>query len=137
MGVNIKVLAEHLNLSVSTVSRAMRDSYEISESTKSRVREMALQLNYSPNPYASSLRKQNSKTIAVVIPEITNNFFSLAIKQIPTATAFAFWTAVTLILPKISEISIFNQRISWAEVFFMLLIMVGILGLKIYSVQPK
>lgn len=64
-------------------------------------------------------------------------FFSLAIKQIPTATAFAVWTAVTLILLKLSEISIFNQRISWAEVFFMLLIMVGILGLKIYSVQPK
>lgn len=82
MGVNIKVLAERLNLSVSTVSRAMRDSYEISESTKTRVREMALQLDYSPNPYASSLRKQNSKTIAVVIPEITNNFFSLAINGI-------------------------------------------------------
>jgi len=63
--------------------------------------------------------------------------FSLAIKQIPTATAFAVWTAVTLILLKLSEISIFNQRMSWAEVFFMLLIMVGILGLKIYSVQPK
>jgi len=63
--------------------------------------------------------------------------FSLAIKQIPTATAFAVWTAATLILLKLSEISIFNQRMSWAEVFFMLLIMVGILGLKIYSVQPK
>lgn len=64
-------------------------------------------------------------------------FFSLAIKQIPAATAFAVWTAVTLILLKLSEISIFNQRISWPEVFFMLLIMAGILGLKIYSVQPK
>lgn len=63
--------------------------------------------------------------------------FSLAIKQIPTATAFAVWTAVTLILLKLSEVSIFNQRMSWPEVFFMLLIMVGILGLKIYSAQPK
>src|SRR6201990_2838220 len=63
--------------------------------------------------------------------------FSLAIKQIPTATAFAVWTAVTLILLKISEVSFLSQRISWPEVFFMLLIMVGILGLKIYSIQPK
>jgi LacI family transcriptional regulator len=82
MSVNIKTLAEHLNLSISTVSRALRDSYEISESTKARVKEMALQLNYQTNPYASSLRKHRSKTIAVVIPEITNNFFSQAINGI-------------------------------------------------------
>lgn len=63
--------------------------------------------------------------------------FSLAIKQIPTATAFAVWTAVTLLLLKVSEVAIFSQRISWPEVFFMMLIMVGILGLKGYSVQPK
>lgn len=63
--------------------------------------------------------------------------FSLAIKQIPTATAFAVWTAITLILLKIAELTLFNQRISWMEVFFMLLIMVGILGLKVYSIQSK
>lgn len=63
--------------------------------------------------------------------------FSLAIKQIPTATAFAVWTAITLILLKIAELTLFNQRISWMEVFFMMLIMAGILGLKIYSIQPK
>ena len=63
--------------------------------------------------------------------------FSLAIKQIPTATAFAVWTAITLILIKTAELTFFNQRISWAEVFFLLLIMVGILGLKIYSIQTK
>ncbi|MBI1343298.1 MAG: substrate-binding domain-containing protein [Terrimonas sp.] len=82
MSVNIKMLAERLNLSISTVSRALRDSYEISESTKIRVKEMAAALNYHANPYASSLRKHRSKTIAVVIPEITNNFFSLAINGI-------------------------------------------------------
>jgi len=63
--------------------------------------------------------------------------FSLAIKQIPTATAFAVWTAITLILLKIAELTLFNQRISWMEMFFMMLIMAGILGLKIYSIQPK
>jgi quaternary ammonium compound-resistance protein SugE len=63
--------------------------------------------------------------------------FSLAIKQIPTATAFAVWTAITLIMIKIAELTLFNQRISWLEVFFMMLIMVGILGLKVYSIQPK
>jgi quaternary ammonium compound-resistance protein SugE len=63
--------------------------------------------------------------------------FSLAIKQVPTATAFAVWTAVTLVLIKLAELTFFQQRISLPEVFFMLLIMVGILGLKIYAVQVK
>lgn len=80
--VNIKQLAQQLNLSISTVSRALNDSYQISEKTKIQVRELARKLNYHPNPYASSLRKHNSKTIAVVVPEIANNFFTLAIKGI-------------------------------------------------------
>ena len=76
------MLAKSLNVSISTVSRALRDSYEISDETKLRVKEMAMKLNYHPNPYASGLRKHKSKTIAVVIPEITNNFFALAINGI-------------------------------------------------------
>jgi quaternary ammonium compound-resistance protein SugE len=63
--------------------------------------------------------------------------FSLAIKQLPTAVAFAVWTATTLIFIKIAEFVFFQQRISFVEVLFMLLIMVGILGLKIYAVQVK
>jgi LacI family transcriptional regulator len=80
--VNIKVLAEQLQLSVSTISKALRDSYEISDETKKKVLELATQLNYVPNPYASSLRKKKSKTIAVVLPEVADNFFSLAINGI-------------------------------------------------------
>ncbi len=64
-------------------------------------------------------------------------FFSTAIKQIPTAMAFAVWTAITLIFLKVAEVLIFHQRISWPEVFFMLLIMVGILGLKIYAAPAR
>jgi quaternary ammonium compound-resistance protein SugE len=64
-------------------------------------------------------------------------FFSTAIKQIPTAMAFAVWTATTLIFLKIAEVSFFHQRISWPEVIFMMLIMVGILGLKIYAAPAK
>jgi LacI family transcriptional regulator len=80
--VNIKVLAEQLQLSVSTISKALRDSHEISDETKKKVLELASQLNYIPNPYASSLRKKKSKTIAVVLPEVADNFFSLAINGI-------------------------------------------------------
>ena len=80
--VNIKVLADQLQLSVSTISKALRDSYEISDETKKKVLKLATQLNYIPNPYASSLRKKKSHTIAVVLPEVADNFFSLAINGI-------------------------------------------------------
>lgn len=63
--------------------------------------------------------------------------FSNAIKHIPTATAFAVWTATTLIFLKIAEMVFFHGRISFIEVFFMLLIMAGIFGLKIFASPAK
>ena len=80
--VNIKKLASILNISISTVSKALKDSHDISKETKERVVALANELNYQPNPHASSLRKAKSKTIAVIIPEIANNYFSLAINGI-------------------------------------------------------
>ncbi|HEV8286141.1 MAG TPA: LacI family DNA-binding transcriptional regulator [Chitinophagaceae bacterium] len=80
--VDLKKLAKLLNLSISTVSKALRDSYDISKETKERVIALANELNYQPNPHASSLRRHKSKTIAVIIPEIANNFFTLAINGI-------------------------------------------------------
>lgn len=73
---DIKALAKELGLSPSTVSRALRDSHEISQSTKDRVKVLADKLNYQPHPYASSLRKSNSKTIGIIVPEVANNFFA-------------------------------------------------------------
>jgi LacI family transcriptional regulator len=84
--VNLKKLAKELNLAVSTVSRALRDSHEISPQTKERVRELAAKLGFQPNPHASSLRQNKSKTIAVIIPEIENNFFSQVINGIESIT---------------------------------------------------
>jgi len=75
---NLKKLAKMLNLSVSTVSRALRDSHEISRETKERVKALAIKSGFQPNPHASSLRQNKSKTIAVIVPEIQNNFFAQA-----------------------------------------------------------
>lgn len=80
--VDLKKLAQILNLSVSTISKALRDSYDISKETKEKVVALANELNYHPNPHASSLRRSKSKTIAVIIPEIANNYFTLAINGI-------------------------------------------------------
>ena len=80
--VNIKKLAQLLGLSIATVSKALRDSYDISKETKEKVIKLARELNYQPNPHASSLRRHSSKTIAVIIPEIANNYFTLVIDGI-------------------------------------------------------
>jgi LacI family transcriptional regulator len=77
--VNLKDLAKALNISVSTVSKALRDSHEIGEETKKKVVAKAQIMGYSPNPYAGFLRNQKSKTIAIVLPELTNNYFIQAI----------------------------------------------------------
>lgn len=80
--VNLKKLAKELNLAVSTVSRALRDSHEISQETKDRVKALAVEWGFQPNAHASSLRQNRSKTIGVIIPEIENNFFSQIINGI-------------------------------------------------------
>jgi LacI family transcriptional regulator len=79
---NLKKLAEELNLSFSTVSKALRDSHEISVTTKNRVIAKANELNYQVNPLASSFRKQKTKTIALIIPEVVNDFFGPVINGI-------------------------------------------------------
>ena len=80
--VTIKDIAKALNLSTSTVSRALRGSYEINAETKRIVIEYAEKVSYSPNPIALSLKESKSKAIGVIVPEIANHFFSQAINGI-------------------------------------------------------
>jgi LacI family transcriptional regulator len=82
MSVTIRKIAVDLKLAVSTVSKALRDSHEISSETKQRVSDYASKLDYLPNPYASSLKKRRSCNIAVVLPEVADSFFSIAINGI-------------------------------------------------------
>jgi len=81
---SISDLAAQLNLSVSTVSRALSHNSRISEATKQRVWDLARQLNYQPNHLAAALRKGRSNTIGVVIPHIDGQFFALVVKGIET-----------------------------------------------------
>ncbi|MGF7232218.1 LacI family DNA-binding transcriptional regulator [Arachidicoccus sp.] len=80
--VTIKILAKELGLSTAAISKALHDSHEISVATKQRVLALAKELNYIPNPYASSLRHRKSNTLAVVLPDVTDSFFSEAINGI-------------------------------------------------------
>ena len=80
--VTIKDIAKELGLSTSTVSRALRDSYEISEETKKIVLEYAKKIHYHPNPIALGLKERRTKSIGVIVCEIANSFFSQAINGI-------------------------------------------------------
>ena len=80
--VTIKDIAKALGLSTSTVSRALRDSYEISQETKKLVLDYAAKINYHPNPIALSLKERRSRTIGIVVSEIANSFFSQVINGI-------------------------------------------------------
>lgn len=80
--VTIKDIAKALGLSTSTVSRALRDSYEISPGTKKLVLEYAEKINYHPNPIALSLKERRSRSIGVIVSEIANSFFSQTINGI-------------------------------------------------------
>jgi multidrug transporter EmrE-like cation transporter len=62
-------------------------------------------------------------------------FFSMALKTLPTATAMAVWMALALIFIKISEVVFFQDKFNWSEAFFLLLISIGIVGLKVTNSQ--
>lgn len=71
----LKSIASHFKVSVSTVSKAINDSYEISEGLRESIKEYARSNNYKPNRIALNLLNRNTKTIGVVIPNILNYFF--------------------------------------------------------------
>lgn len=80
--ITIKDIAKALGFSTSTVSRALRDSHEISPETKRIVLEYAEKNNYHPNPIALSLKERRSRSIGVIICEIANSYFSQVINGI-------------------------------------------------------
>lgn len=80
--VTIKDLAKILGISVSTVSRALKNHPDISVETKQSVQELAQKLKYEPNALALNLRRKKTNTIGVIIPEIVHHFFSSVISGI-------------------------------------------------------
>ena len=80
----LKDLAKELEVSVSTVSKALSDSHEISTTTKQKIVELAKKRHYTPNNIAVNLRKRETKTIGVIIPNIFNHFYTKILSGIET-----------------------------------------------------
>lgn len=74
--ITIHDIAKELDISASTVSRALHNHPRISQATREAVQELATRYNYQPNVMASSLRKGQSRTVGVIVPRINRNFFA-------------------------------------------------------------
>ena len=80
--ITLKQLAKELKVSISTVSKALRDSPEISSETIEKVKFLANKYNYRPNKIALSLKSNRTLTIGVIIPDILNRFYSKVLNGI-------------------------------------------------------
>ncbi len=80
--VTLKQIAKELDVSISTVSKSLKDSSEISEDTRQKVKAFAKLYNYTPNNIALSLKNRKSKTICIIIPEIIHHFFATVISGV-------------------------------------------------------
>lgn len=80
--VTLKQIAKELDVSISTVSKSLKDSHEISEDTRQKVQAFAKLYNYKPNNIALSLKNKKTKTIGIIIPEIVHHFFATVISGI-------------------------------------------------------
>ena len=69
-------VAKNLNLSIATISRAINGTGKIKEETKKRVLDYVKEVGYTPNAIAINLSKQKTRNIAILVPNITNSFFS-------------------------------------------------------------
>jgi LacI family transcriptional regulator len=80
--ITIKTIAKELGVSTSTVSKALKDSHEISKETKDKIQAYADLYNYKPNNLALQLRNQKTKVLGVILPKIVHHFFSTVIMGI-------------------------------------------------------
>ena len=94
--VTLQDIADTLGISISTASKALKDYPDVSKKTIALVKELAVTLNYTPNPFAVNLRTKQSKTIGVIIPEFVHHFFSSVIKGIINEAEKKGYLVITL-----------------------------------------
>lgn len=92
--VTIKDIARHLNISIATVSRALRDLPDIHPETKKSVLDLANEWDYQPNVLATSLVKSRTKTLGVIVPDLGYYFFSTVVKGIEEAAIEAGYSVL-------------------------------------------
>ncbi len=74
--ITLKHIATEFNVSIATVSKALKDNYDISSQTREKIQQYALEHNYRPNRFALNLKNKQTKTVGIIIPNILNLFFA-------------------------------------------------------------
>ncbi|WP_299253545.1 LacI family DNA-binding transcriptional regulator [uncultured Lacinutrix sp.] len=95
--ITLKNIADHLNVSVSTVSKALNGNEEISKSTTEAIKAYAKEKNYVPNYNAISLKNQRTRTIGVIIPNMLNYYFAQILKGIEKTASLNKYKVITCI----------------------------------------
>ena len=95
--ITIKQIAQALHVSISTVSKALNDSYEISDETKKKIQKYAKEHKYKPNTLALSLQNKRTKTIGILIPNILNYYFARVLRGIEKVTTEKGYKIITCI----------------------------------------
>ncbi len=92
---SLKDLAQELGVSIATVSRALHSSPEIGKEMQQRVKELAKKMNYRPNPFAQSLRKEAPKVIGVVLPNLVTHYYAAVLDGIEVEARKAGYSVIS------------------------------------------
>lgn len=92
---SLKDLAGELGVSIATVSRALRNSPEIGREMQQKVKDLAKKLNYRPNPFAQSLRKEAPKVIGVVVPNLVTHYYAAVLDGIEDEARRAGYSVIS------------------------------------------
>ena len=92
---SLKDIAQVLGVSIATVSRALRDSPEIGKEMQAKVKALAREMNYRPNPFAQSLRKEAPKVIGVVMPNMVSHYYAAVLDGIEDEARKAGYSVIS------------------------------------------
>ena len=108
--ITLKKIAQELNVSISTVSKALKNSNEIGVETKERIQAFAKFYNYRPNNIALSLKHRKTKTIGVIIPEVVHYFFAQVIDGIEKVASENGYNVIVALSNESHEKEIINME---------------------------
>lgn len=111
--ITLKDIAKELDVSVSTVSKALKNSQEISKDTKEKIKAFAKLYNYKPNHIAVSLKNRRTNNIAVVIPDIVHHFFTTVVRGIESEASNRGYHVIFCISNELHKKEVLNlQRLA-------------------------
>ena len=109
--ITLKQMARELGVSISTVSKALKNSQEISTDTKQKIQAFAKLYNYKPNSVALSLKNKRTKNIGVIIPDIVHHFFTTVFRGIEHYANNHGYNVITCVSDESFEKEVINMEL--------------------------